>query len=164
MVIVGQKIKWNHGKQSKITVKAWVKGMHQKEWKLTVKQSTIHFNKEHLIATCHSVHFPHLSNQCFNFFGRFLSHCQPLGPQVGTIHRLTDDRLLKTWAGLFPDSIVELKSRFVLEATSINEINFLFSGVANVGKFLPNSYDDIKSFQGPLLSTHKQIQIIVFLD
>ena len=77
---------------------------------------------------------------------------------------LTDDQLLKTWAGLFPDSIVELKSRFVLEATSINAIIFLFSGVANVGKFLPNSYDDIKSFQGPLLSTHKQIQIIVFLD
>ena len=62
---------------------------------------------------------------------------------------------------MFADSIVELKSRFVLEATSINEIIFLFSGVANVGKFLPNSFDDIKSFQGPFLSTYKQI---VFLD
>ena len=62
----------------------------------------------------------------------------------------------------FADLVVELKSRFILGATSINQIIFLFSGVSNVGEFLPNSIDDIKSFQGPFLSTYKQK--IVFLD
>ena len=67
MINVGHKIKSRQAIQDNYESFPQVKSMHQKEWKLTGKQSTVYCIKEHLIATCYPVHFRYLSSQCFNF-------------------------------------------------------------------------------------------------